>query len=160
MYSCWLCVNHRDVWFARYFCTFSKTLQNFSICSPCNYHWQKAITFNIVIEETANFCCQSFIYNLLWTFLYLLNKIFSFIQMFTLLRKDSSPDYFTQSISFPFILGFSMLRWSKQYANIGLYYALCRRAQFTIYFIFFKKVYTSFYNLCIYILSKRFKLIT
>ena len=109
---------------------------------------------------TANFCCQSFIYNLLWTFLYLLNKIFSFIQMFTLLRKDSSPDYFTQSISFPFILGFNMLRWSKQYANIGLYYALCRRAQFTIYFIFFKKVYTSFYNLCIYILSKRFKLIT
>ena len=29
----------------------------------------------------------------------LLNKIFSFIQMFTLLRKHSSPDYFTLSIT-------------------------------------------------------------
>ena len=29
------------------------------------------------------------------TFSILLNKIFSFIQMFTFLRKHSSPDYFT-----------------------------------------------------------------
>ena len=40
----------------------------------------------------------------------LLNKIFSFIQMFTLLKKHSSPDYFTLSISFPFILDFNALR--------------------------------------------------
>ena len=47
----------------------------------------------------------------------LLNKIFSFIQTFTLLRKHSSPDYFTWSISFPFILDFNTLRWSERYCQ-------------------------------------------
>ena len=45
----------------------------------------------------------------------LLNKIFTFIQMFTLLRKHSSPDYVTWSINFPFILDINTLRWSDQY---------------------------------------------
>ena len=47
----------------------------------------------------------------------LLNKIFSFIQMFTLLKKHSSPDYFTWSTSFPFILDFNTLRWSDRYCR-------------------------------------------
>ena len=65
----------------------------------------------------------------------LLNKIFFFIQMFTLLRKHSSPDYFTWSISFPFILdltrydGASDIADAQAIANISLYYASCWRAQ-------------------------------
>ena len=34
-----------------------------------------------------------------------------------LLRKHSTPDYFTWSISFPFILDFNTLWWSEQYCR-------------------------------------------
>ena len=47
----------------------------------------------------------------------LLNKIFSFTEMFTLLRKHSSPNYFTWSISFRFILDFNMLWWSERHCQ-------------------------------------------
>ena len=73
-------------------------------------------------HQRENHWQQTFAIDHLFTIHYepfsvLLNKIFSFIQMFTLSRKDSSPDYFTWSISFPFILDFNTLQWSEWYCR-------------------------------------------
>ena len=89
--------------------------------SPRNYPRQKAIVFDIAIEEKI--IDSKFLPSTIWfTICYepfsdLLKNIFSFTQMFTFLRRHSSTDSFTWSISFPFILHFNTLRWSERYCR-------------------------------------------
>ena len=86
----------------------------FSI-SPRNYRRQKAIVFDIAIKEKI--ICSKFLPPIIYLQFAMNLSLFCWIQMFTLLRKHSSPDYFTWSISFPFILDFITLRWSEQYCQ-------------------------------------------
>ena len=86
--------------------------------SPRNYRRQKAIPFDIAIEEKI--IGSKFLPSIIYLQFAMNLSLFCWIQMFTLLRKHSSPDYFTWSISFPFILDLTRYDEANDIADFSL----------------------------------------
>ena len=103
---------------------------NFSICfclvksfSPCNYQWQKAIAFNIAIEEKI--IDSKFLPLIIYLQFAMNISLFCWIKSFFhtnvySFKKNCSPDYFTWSTSFPFIYTSTHYDRASNIANFSL----------------------------------------